>query len=46
MAQKPNIGENSTPTNANPGDITPMAITRQPIVLESCSNPVRSCGLQ
>jgi len=34
MAQKPKIIKNSTHTNTNPGDILPLAITRQLIELE------------
>jgi len=39
MAQKTNLGNNSSSTNADPLYITPMAITRQQIELESYSNP-------
>jgi len=36
MAQKTKIGKNSTPTNTDPGNIIPMAITRQQKNVESC----------
>ena len=41
MAKKIEIGKNATPTNANPGCITPVAITRRQVELESCSNPLK-----
>jgi len=41
MAEKAKIGKNSTPANAKLGFIPPQAMTRQPIELESCSNPLR-----
>ena len=41
MAEKTKIGKNSTPANANLGCIPPQTITRQPIELDSCSNPVK-----
>jgi len=40
MTQKTKIGKNSIPTNANPGYFLSMAITRRPVELESCSNPL------
>jgi len=41
MARKPKIVGNATPTNANPGYITPVAITHPQVVLESCSSPLK-----
>jgi len=41
MFEKTKIGKNSIPTNAKLGCIPPQAITRQPIELESCSNPLK-----
>ena len=37
MAPKTKIAKHFTPTNADPGYIIPMAITRQQNELESCS---------
>jgi len=42
MAQKPKIGRKFHPTNADPGYITPRAITGQRIELESRSNPLKT----
>jgi len=41
MAEKTKIVKKFTPTNANAGYIILMAITRQQIELESCSNRAR-----
>jgi len=42
MAPKLKIGKNSTATNADPGYIIPMAITRQQNELENCLNPLKT----
>jgi len=38
MTQKTKIGKDSTPTNADPGYIIPLVMTRQQNELETCSN--------
>jgi len=39
MAHKPKIDQNFAPSIVTLGDISPQAITRRQIELESCSNP-------
>jgi len=41
ITQKPKIGKSFTPTNAYLGCIPLQALSRQPIELESCSNPLK-----
>jgi len=40
MAHKQNIEQNFAPSKATLGGISPQAITRRQIELESCSNPL------
>jgi len=42
MAHKPEIGQNFAPSKAILRGISPQAITRRQIVLESCSNPLKT----
>jgi len=42
MAHKPKIDQNFAPSKVTLGDISPQAITRRQIELESCSNPLKS----
>jgi len=42
MAHKPNIDQNFAPSKAILGGISPQAITRRQIELESCSNPLNT----
>jgi len=41
MVQKTKIGKNSTRTKGNHGYFWPMAIIRQQIEQETCSNPLK-----
>jgi len=43
MAHKPKIDQNFALSKANLGGISPQAITRRQIELESCSNPLKIC---
>jgi len=42
MAHKPKIDQHFAPSKATVGDISPQAITRRQIELESCSNPLKA----
>jgi len=42
MAQKPKIDQNFYPSKGILGCISPQAITRRQIELESCSNPLKT----
>jgi len=42
MAHKPKIDQKFAPSNVTLGDISPQAITRRQIELESCSNPLKT----
>jgi len=42
MAQKPKIDQNFAPSKATLRGISPQAITRHQIELESCSNPIKT----
>jgi len=42
MAHKPKIDQNFAPTKATLRDISPQAITRHQIELESCLNPLKT----
>jgi len=49
IAHKPKIDQNFAPSKVTLGGISPQAITRCQIELESCSNPlklVKVCSLQ
>jgi len=41
VAHKPKIDQNFPPSKATLGGISPQAITRHQIELESCSNPLK-----
>ena len=41
MAHKPKIDQNFAPSKATLGDISPQAITRRQIELDSYSNPLK-----
>jgi len=41
MAHKPKIDQNFAPSKATQGCISPQAITRRQIELESCSNSLK-----
>jgi len=43
MAHKPKIDQNSGPSKATLRGISPQAISRRQIELESCSNPLKTC---
>jgi len=43
MAHEPKIDLKFAPSNATLGGISPQAITRRQIELESCSNPLKTC---
>jgi len=42
MAHKPKINQNFARSKVTHGGISPQAITRRQIELESCSNPLKS----
>jgi len=42
MAHKPKIYQNFDPSKLTLGSISPQAITRRQIELESCSNPLKT----
>jgi len=42
MAHKPKIDQNPAPSKTTLGGISPQAITRLQIELESCSNPLKT----
>jgi len=42
MVHKPKIDQNFAPSKATLGGISPQAITRRQIELESCSNPLKT----
>jgi len=42
MAHKPKIDQNFAPSKVTHGGISPQAITRRQIELESCSNPLKT----
>jgi len=42
MAHKPKIDQNFAPSKVTLGGISPQAITRHQIELESCSNPTKT----
>jgi len=42
MVHKPKIDQNVAPSKASLGGISPQAITRRQIELESCSNPLKT----
>jgi len=42
MAHKPKIDQNFAPSNVTLAGISPKAITRRHIELESCSNPLKT----
>ena len=42
MAHKPKIDQHFSPSKATLWGITPQAITRRQIELESCSNPLKT----
>ena len=42
MVHKPKIDQNFAPSKASLGGISPQAITRRQIELESCSNPLKT----
>jgi len=42
MAHKPKNDQHFAPSKATLGGITPQAITRRQIELESCSNPLKT----
>jgi len=42
MTHKPNIDQNFAPSKTTLGGISPQAITRRQIELESCSNPLKT----
>jgi len=42
MAHKPKNYQTFAPSKATLGGISPQAITRRQIVLESCSNPLKT----
>jgi len=42
MAHKPKIDQNFAPSETTLGGISPQAITRRQIGLESCSNPLKT----
>ena len=42
MAHKPKIDQNFAPSKVTLGGISPQAITRHQIELESCSNPLNA----
>jgi len=42
MAHKPKIGQNFASSKVTFGGISPQAITRRQIELESCSNPLKT----
>jgi len=49
VAHKPKIDQNFAPSKVTFGGISPQAITRRQIELESCSNPLKLmklCSLQ
>jgi len=46
MAHKPKIDQNFVPSKVTLGGISPQAITRRQIELESCSNPQNFRGLK
>jgi len=42
MVHKPKIGQNFAPSKVTLGGISPQAMTRRHIELESCSNPLKT----
>jgi len=42
MAHKPKIDQDFAPSKVTFGGISPQAITRRQIELESCSNPLKT----
>jgi len=42
MAHNPKIDQNLAPSKTSLGGISPQAITRRQIELESCSNPLKT----
>ena len=42
MAHKPKIYQNFAPSKVTFGGVSPQAITRRQIELESCSNPLKT----
>jgi len=44
MAHKPKIDQNLAPSKTTQGGISPQAITRRQIELESCSNALKTRG--
>jgi len=42
MAHEPKIDQNFAPSKVTLGDISPQAVTRRQIELESCSNPLKT----
>jgi len=42
MAHKPKIDQNFAPSKVTLGGIPSQALTRRPIELESCSNPLKT----
>jgi len=42
MVHKPKIDQNFSPSKVTPGCISPQAITRRQVELESCSNPLKN----
>jgi len=42
MAHKPKIDQNFAPLKTTLGGISPQAITRRQIEIESCSNPLKT----
>jgi len=43
MAHKPKIDQKFAPSRTTLGGISPQAITRRQIEIESCSNPLKTC---
>jgi len=43
MAHKPKIDQHFAPSKATLGGISPQAITRRQIEVESCSSPLKTC---
>jgi len=44
MAHKPKTDQNFAPSKTTLRDISPQAITRHQIELQSCSNPLKTRG--